>query len=170
MISNSARARRFVFNCLIQKKNEIEKINTPLDFIANLEGIINEFGIYLKQRRPNDYEKMLEFLDGQGLKDLKERYGIKKWFGLQSLDNAVYEVFRLNFRRVEFESFDKIKLVSLIYSESNLNISLILWYLSFCYFCFKTYYMNSMYVVYRLSCFAYCFLYCIFPAFFRYSY
>ena len=78
MISNSARARRFVFNCLIQKKNEIEKINTPLEFLANVENILNEFGIYLKQRRPNNYEKMLEFLDGQGLKDLKEWYGIKK--------------------------------------------------------------------------------------------
>ncbi len=77
MISTSARARRFVFNCLIQKKNEIEKINTPLDFIANTEGILNEFGIYLKQRRPADFEKILEFLDGQGLRALKEQYGIK---------------------------------------------------------------------------------------------
>ncbi len=72
MITTSARARRFVFNCLIQKKNEMQKINTPLEFLANLENILNEFGMYLKQRRPSDYEKMLEFLDGQGLRDFKK--------------------------------------------------------------------------------------------------
>ena len=77
MISSSGRARRFVFNCLVQKKNEIEKINTPLEFLANVENILNEFGVYLKQRRASDYEKLLEFLDGQGLKDLKEKYGLK---------------------------------------------------------------------------------------------
>ncbi len=77
MISNSAKGRRFVFNCLIQKKNEIKKISTPLEFLANVENILNEFGTYLKQRRPSDYEKLLQFLDGQGLKDLKEKYGIK---------------------------------------------------------------------------------------------
>jgi hypothetical protein len=59
---------------LIQKKNEIERINTPPEFIANLEGILNEFGTYVKQRRPHDYEMLLEFLDGQGLKALKNQY------------------------------------------------------------------------------------------------